>query len=102
MLIADTSFLYIYAKESVKITYHRVGPNRRTKETPCVYYYYSLPGEKEVLKLTIENLQKDVLKAPSAFAAASNKFSNNELLYKFNNESKRFDINDFLLSLNRK
>jgi hypothetical protein len=95
-LIADTSYLFIYTLKTVKYEYKRTGPKRIAKEIPATYYYFSLPENQKILALNLDN----ILKTTSyQYSAISKNFSNNESLIQYNEQSKHFAINDFIISI---
>lgn len=95
-LIADTSFLYIYAYNTIETTYKQYGPTRRAKRIPVTYYYFSTEEHRDIYSLTLANLYKYLHFDPSVHEAFSQKFIDDEMLYSTNQKSGHFVLNDFL------
>lgn len=101
-LIADTSYLYIYTNKTTKTEYESSGPRRRSKQVPVTYYYFSIDIHKAVYMLTMENLRKYALSDPSIHKTVCDKFITDEMLYKVNLQTGRFELNETILSVVKK
>lgn len=101
-LVADTSYLYIYTNETTKTEYKQSGATNRTKEIPVTYYYFSIGNQKAVFVLTLENLRKYALSDTSVHKAVCDKFTTDEMLFKVNPQTGRFELNEFILSKQKK
>jgi hypothetical protein len=55
--IIDTTCLYIYEHNTIKMEIKSVGPHRRIKEVPVSYYYFSLKQNNQLQALTLQNLR---------------------------------------------
>ena len=101
-LIADTSFLYIYAYKTIKTEYKLTCPTRRAKEIPITYYYFSSGEHKEVYSLLSDNLCKYISVDLDIKVTIKQKFSNDEMLYSINQKTGLFVLNEFLLESSKK
>jgi hypothetical protein len=55
--IIDTTYLYIYEHNTMKMEIKSFGPHRRIKEKPVSYYYFSLKIDGQQQPLTLQNLK---------------------------------------------
>ncbi|MDD2285651.1 MAG: hypothetical protein PHQ11_09670 [Paludibacter sp.] len=101
-LIADTSFLYIYTYKTTKTEYELSGPRRISKEIPITYYYFSVGNQKAIFMLTLENLRKYALSDTMVHKTVCDKYTTDEMLYKVNPQTGRFEINETILSVLKK
>jgi hypothetical protein len=101
-LIADTSHLYIYTHKTTKTEYKKSGATRRSKEVPVTYYYFSTAKQKEVFMLTLTNIRKYALSDTSVHKTVCDKYTTDEMLYKVNPKTSRFELNETILSIVKK
>lgn len=101
-LIADTSYLYIYANKTTKTEYKQSGRNRKAKEVPITYYYFSTGNQKAVFLLTLANLRKYALADTTLHKTVCDKFTTDEMLHKVNSQTGRFELNETILSMQKK
>ncbi len=97
-LIADTSYLYIYTYKTTITESVRNSRSRRTKEIPITYYYFSTDDQEVIFSLTMENLRKHALSDTSVHKTVCDKFTTDEMLYKVNPQTGRFELNETILS----
>ncbi|MFA6402746.1 MAG: hypothetical protein WCX31_14170 [Salinivirgaceae bacterium] len=101
-LIADTSYLYIYTNETTKTEYERSGAQRRSKEVPVTYYYFSIDNHKAVYSLTLPNLRKHALTNSDVHKTVCDKYTTDEMLFKVNPKTGRFELNETILEVLKK
>lgn len=101
-LIADTSYLYIYTQNTTITEYKQSGPTRRAKEVPITHYYFSTGNQKIVLMLTLANLRQYALSDTLVHKTICNKYTTDEMLYKVNPQTGRFELNETILSVLKK
>ncbi len=101
-LVADTSYLYIYANKTTKTEYKQSGPRRISKDVPITYYYFSIGNQKAVFMLTLANLRKYALSDTFVHKTVCDKFTTDEMLSEINSNTGRFVLNETMLSLNKK
>ena len=97
-LIADTSYLYIYENKTTKTEYKQSGPRRIAKDVPITYYYFSLANHKVVYLLTLPNLRKFALTDSDVHKTVCDKYTTDEMLFKVNPKTGRFELNETILS----
>lgn len=97
-LVADTSYLYIYTLKTTKTEYKMSGPHRRSKEIPITSFYFSIGNQKTVFMLTLANLRKYALADTSLHKTVCDKYTTDEMLYKVNPQTGRFELNELMLS----
>ncbi len=98
-LIADTSYLFIYTHKTTKTEYKQLGPTRRAKEVPITHYYFSTGNQKTVLMLTLANLRKYALSDISIHKTVCDKYTTDEMLYKVNPQTGKFELNETIISV---
>jgi hypothetical protein len=98
-LIADTSYLYIYTNETIKTEYKQSGPRRIAKEVPVTYYYFSEGNHKPLLSLTMANLRKYALTDTIVHKTVCDKFTTDEMLSMVNPQTRRFEVNETIISV---
>jgi len=98
-LIADTSYLFIYTNKTIKTEYKTSGPRRIAKEVRVTYYYFSVGNHKPVLMLNLANLRKYVLTDSLVHKIVCDKYTTDEMLYKVNPQTGRFEINETMISV---
>lgn len=101
-LVADTSYLYIYTHKTTKTGYEQSGRNRRSKEVPITYYYFSTGNQKAVFMLTLANLRKYALSDTSVHKTVCDQFTTDEMLTKVNPQTGWFELNETILSKQKK
>lgn len=97
-LVADTSYLYIYTNKTTKTEFKQLGPRRIYKEIPITYYYFSSGNQANIFTLTLANLRKYALADTSVHKTVCDKFTTDEMLYKVNPQTGRFELNELMLS----
>jgi hypothetical protein len=95
-LIVDTTYLYIYAYNTVKTEYKQSGPITRRKELLVTNYYFSVSGHEKVYALTLANLRKYALDNNSAHLAVCNAFTTDEMLGQVNDKTGVFKLNEII------
>lgn len=95
-LIVDTTYLYIYAYNTVKTEYKQSGPTTRRKELPVTKYFFSASRHKNVHALTIVNLRKYALDDNAVHLAVCNAFTTDEMLEQVNEETGVFKLNEVI------
>jgi len=101
-LVADTSYLYIYTNKTTRTEYKQSGRRRISKEVPITYYYFSTGNQNAVYMLTLANLRKYALSDTLVHKTVCDKFTTDEMLYKVNPLSGRFELNETIHSVGKK
>lgn len=96
-LVADTSYLYIYANKTTKTEYKQLGPRRISKDVPITYLYFSNGNQKAVYRLTLANLRKYALYNTLVHKTVCDKFTTDEMLQEINSETGHFELNETIL-----
>jgi hypothetical protein len=101
-LIADTSYLYIYANKTTKTETVKSSRSRRTKEVPITYYYFSVSNQKAVYMLTLANIRKYALSDTLAHKTVCDKFTTDEMLQEVNPKTGCFVLNETIIKTLKK
>ena len=100
-LVADTSYLYIYTNKTTKTEFKQSGPRRIYKEIPITYYYFSSGNQANIFTLTLANLRKYALSDTLVHKTICDKYTTDEMLYKENPQTGKFELNETILLLQK-
>lgn len=98
-LIVDTTYLYIYAYNTVKTEYKQSGATTRRKEIAVTNYYFSTYRHKNAYALTLINLRKYALDNNAVHLAVCNRFTTDEMLWQVNDKTGQFKLNEVILNV---
>lgn len=98
-LIADTSYLYIYTNKTFKTVFKQYGRLSRTEKIPVTQYYFTTGDYTPVYMLTLANIGKYVLRDAVVHKVVCDKFTSDDMLSEINQNTRRFVLNETIISL---